>query len=119
VLDQTLATGNITIGTLTLTSSDCVKAVKLLSKQTIDNTGKSMSSDPAFNLAAQLLAAKLDVAAGAGTCGAAVTAINDAQTLLASIQFNWISHDKMTATQTTQANSLATKLDAYNNNKLC
>jgi hypothetical protein len=118
VLDQTLAKGNITIGTLTLTSSDCVKAVRLLSKQTID-TGKSMSSDPAFNLAAQLLAAKLDVAAGAGTCGAAVTAINDAQTLLASIQFNGITHAKMSASQTTLANSLATTLDAYNNNKLC
>jgi hypothetical protein len=122
VLDQTLAaasaTGGVTIGTLTLNATDCSKAVSLLSKQNI-NTGKSMSSDEAFNLAAQLLAAKLDVVAGAGTCPAAVTAINNAQALLAAIQFNGATHNTMTAAQKTQANSLATTLDAYNNNKLC
>ena len=45
---------------------DCLKAVSLLNKSTID-TGKKMASDPAFNLAAQLLAAKLNVVAGAVT----------------------------------------------------
>ena len=128
-LDQTLAAAEpagITIGTLTLhgarvkpnTAPDCLKAVRLLNKSTID-TGKKMSSDPAFNLAAQLLAAKLNVTAGAGTCPAAVSAINDAQTLLAAVHFNGITHDRLTAAQTTQANNLATTLDRYNNNLLC
>ena len=88
----------ITIGTLTLhggvstpnTASDCLKAVRLLSKSTID-TGKNMASDPAFNLVAQLLVADLNVVAGAGTCPSAVSAINDAQTLLAAVHFNGIT----------------------------
>ena len=78
-----------------------------------------MASDPAFGLAAQLLAAKLNIVAGAGSCPAAVTAINDAQALLAAINFNGITHDKLSAAQATQANSLATTLDRYNNNLLC
>ena len=76
-----------------------------------------LASDPAFNLAAQLLAADLNIVAG--TCPAAVNAINDAQTLLAAVHFNGITHDKLSAAQATQANSLATTLDHYNNNLLC
>jgi Tol biopolymer transport system component len=129
VLDVTLAAaepGGITIGTLTLHGStswpnrapDCLKAVRLLNKSTI-NAGKKMSSDAAFNLAAQLLAANLNVKAGALTCPSAISAINDAQALLAAVHFNGISHDKLSAAQTTQANSLASTLDRYNNNLLC
>jgi hypothetical protein len=121
VLDQTLAAadpGGIAIGILTLHAGDCLKAIRLLDKSTVD-TGKKMASDPAFGLAAQLLAAKLNIVAGAGSCPAAVTAINDAQRLLASIHFNGITHDKLNAAQATQANSLATTLDRYNNNLLC
>jgi hypothetical protein len=120
-LGQTLAAADpqgITVGILTLHGGDCVKAVRLLNKSTID-TGKKMSSDPAFNLAAQLLAAELNVKAGALTCSSAIGGINDAQTLLAAVQFNGITHDKLSAAQTSQANSLATILDRYNNNLLC
>jgi beta-propeller repeat-containing protein len=121
VLDQTLAAADpagITIGTLTLHSGDCLKAIRLLNKSTID-TGNKMASDPAFNLAAQLLAAKLNVVAGAGTCPAAVNAINNGQALLAATHFNGSTHDKLSPAQATQANSLATTLDRYNNNLLC
>jgi Prealbumin-like fold domain len=129
VLDQTLVAaepGGITIGTLTLHGSssslnrapDCLKAVRLLDKSTID-TGKKMSSDPAFNVAAQLLAADLNVKAGALSCPSAISAINDAQTLLAAVHFNGITHDKLSSVQTAQANALATTLDRYNNNRLC
>jgi Domain of unknown function DUF11 len=121
VLDQTLAAADpagITIGMLTLHAGDCLQAVRLLDKSTID-TGKKMASDPAFALAAQLLAAKLNVVAGAGSCPAAVTAINDAQTFLAAVHFNGITHDELSAAQATQANSLATTIDRYNNNLLC
>jgi hypothetical protein len=78
-----------------------------------------MSSDAAFNLAAQLLAADLNVKAGARTCPSAISAINNGQTLLATVHFNGIAHDKLSAAQATQANSLATTLDRYNNNRLC
>jgi hypothetical protein len=121
VLDQTLSaagSAGITIGTLILHTSDCLKAVRLLDKSTIDK-GTKMASDPAFGLAAQLLAAKLNIVAGAGSCPSAVSAINDGQTLLAAVHFNGITHDKLSATQASQANALATTLDKYNNNTLC
>jgi hypothetical protein len=121
VLDQTLAAADpagIPIGMLTLHAGDCLKAVRLLNKSTID-TGKKMSSDPAFNLAAQLLAAKLNIKAGALTCPSATSAISDAQALLVAVHFTGINHDKLSQVQTTQANSLATTLDHFNNNLLC
>jgi hypothetical protein len=76
---------------------------------------------PAYNLAAQLLAAKLNVTAGAGTCAAATTAIADAQALLDLINFTGTGSykNKMTAAQQAQANALAATLDSYNNNTLC
>jgi uncharacterized repeat protein (TIGR01451 family) len=129
VLDRTLAAaepGGIQIGDLILHGSasnpdiapDCLKAVRILNKSRISD-GRKMSSDPAFNLAAQLLAAKLNVVAGAGTCPAAVTAINDAQALLDAINFNGNTHLNMTTAQRNLANSLAATLDSYNNNTLC
>jgi hypothetical protein len=121
LLDQTLAASDpagIAIGLLTLHAGDCLKAIRLLDKSTID-TDKKMASDPTFGLAAQLLAAKLNIVAGAGSCPAAVTAINDAQPLLAAVHFDGRTHDKLTAAQAAQANGLATTLDRYNNNLLC
>jgi parallel beta helix pectate lyase-like protein len=129
VLDRTLAAaepGGIMIGDLILHGSasnpdvapDCQKAVRLLNKSRISD-GRRMSSDPAFNLVAQLLAAKLNIAAGAGACPAAVTAINDAQALLDAVNFNGNTHLNMTTAQRNLANSLATTLDRYNNDTLC
>ena len=79
-----------------------------------------MASDPAYNLAAQFLAAKLNLQAGAGTCGAVTTAIASAQHCWNAINFNGTSSFKnMTAVQQSTANSLAATLDSYNNNTLC
>jgi hypothetical protein len=75
-----------------------------------------MSSDPAFNMAAQLLGSDLNVQAGAGACPALVTSINSAQSLLAAILFDGNTHLVMTSAQKTQANSLQTQLNLYNNN---
>jgi hypothetical protein len=129
VLDQTLlaaavAGKPITIGTLVLdptvlgAATACKDAVNLLNKSTL--SGKKMASDPLFNMAAQLLAADLNVAAGAGVCSSAVTAINQAQALLVKYGFNGNSYSpKLTSADTTLANNLATTLDKYNNNLLC
>jgi hypothetical protein len=57
--------------------------------------------------------------AASSSAFAAVGAITDAQTLLAAVHFNGITHDKLSAAQTTQANGLATTLDRDNNNLLC
>jgi hypothetical protein len=126
VLDQTLfKAGGITIGTLFLRpgtgnlSPDCSKAVNILNKSTATG-GKKMASDPLFNMAAQLLAADLNVAAGAGTCPAATTAINSAQALLVKYSWNGDTYTpKLTAADATLANSLASTLDQYNNGLLC
>ena len=124
VLDQTLTaadgSGGITLGLLTLHSTDCAKAVSILNKSDIVS-GKKMASDPAYNMAAQLLAAKLNVVAGAGTCAAATTAITDGSALLTAIGFTGTGKylPSMTPAQVAQANALASTLDAYNNNLLC
>ena len=107
----------IAIGDLALHSGDCLKAVRILNKSTINN-GKKMASDPAFNLAAQLLAAKLNVVAGAGVSTCAAMAINQAQALLDLVNFNGITHNTLTAAQSSLMNSLANTLDRYNNNLL-
>jgi hypothetical protein len=121
VLDQTLAAaagGGILIGDVFVNT--CQEAVALLNKSAI-NTGKKMASDPAYNLAAQLLAAQLNIVAGAGSCPAANTAIAAAQSLLDAIGFVGTGdyRKNMTPTQISDANSYAATLDSYNNNTLC
>jgi len=102
-----------------ITSLNCTQAVLLLDKSDIV-TGKKMASDPAYNLAAQFFAAKLNYAAGAKQCPAATTAIAQAQALLDLINFTGTGAYKasMTVQQQTQANTLAGILDSYNNNTL-
>ncbi|WP_404391560.1 hypothetical protein [Humibacillus xanthopallidus] len=94
---------------------DCAKAVNLLNKSTIDGK-KKMASDPAFNLAAQLVAAQLNYKADAATT---VTAqINQSVLLLGKYKFNGLSHAAISAADAATMNSLATTLDKYNNNVL-
>jgi uncharacterized repeat protein (TIGR01451 family) len=98
-------------------SPDCQKAVYILDKS--DLSGKKQASDPAYNLAAQLLAAMLNKQAGAALCQVAANNITTAQTLLFNIGFNGTGSylKKLNATVAAQANLLATKLEAYNSNK--
>jgi hypothetical protein len=97
-------------------ASDCLKAVRLLDKSRID-TDKKMASDPAFNLAAQLVAAQLNFSAGAGKSGAVITAVNQAVVLLGKYKFNGSTHTSISAADATAMNNLATILDNYNNNR--
>ena len=71
-------------------------------------------------MVAQLLGAKLNVAAGAGTCSALTTALGDAQTLLTTLGFNGLGSYKGTLTSAQQAlaNSLISSLTAYNEGTL-
>ncbi|GAA1910016.1 MSCRAMM family protein [Nocardioides marmoribigeumensis] len=93
---------------------DCAKAVALLNKSTF--TGKKMASDPAFNMAAQLVAAQLNYKAGAATT--VTTQINQAVKLLGKYNFNGNTHATISAADKTAMNALATTLDKYNNNVL-
>jgi hypothetical protein len=124
-LDQVLASfsgGGVLIGNLFVDT--CQEAVRILSKQDVA-TGKSMASDPAYNLAAQLLAAKLNVQAGAGVCPAAQTAIDQGQGILDgpppsnAVTFTGTGSYPKKGTFATDANNLANTLDRYNNNNLC
>jgi hypothetical protein len=130
VLDQKLlaaANGGapITLGLLVLNPTTlgagtaCTYAVNVLNKTTIDGK-KKMSSDPLINMAAQLLAADLNVVSGAGTCAASTSAITQAHTLLTNYNWNGLTYaPKLSSGDAALANSLATLLDRYNNNKLC
>jgi uncharacterized repeat protein (TIGR01451 family) len=115
LLNKTLD-GNLpqTIGLLTLAT--CPPALLILDKS--DLSGKKLASDPAFNLAAQLLAAQLNYTAGAKQCAAATANIANAQTLLAGVKFNGTGTyaKALGSAGSAQANALATKLDQYNNN---
>jgi len=109
----------ITIGDLVVDT--CPEAVAILSKN--DLSGKNRASDAAYNLAAQLLGAQLNVGAGAGVCPAATTAIAQAQALLDAANFNgtgtyWKGGKNADANRAL-ALSLANTLDQYNNGLLC
>jgi hypothetical protein len=116
ILDQTLALagGHILIGDLDVDT--CKEAVALLNKSTL--SGKKMASDPAFNLAAQLMAYRLNIAAGAGDKPAANAAATQAQGYLAALDFNGITHKSISKQLAVTLNSLAATLDSYNNNTL-
>ena len=98
----------------------CQQAVKLLSKQ--DRNGKSKSSDAAYELAAQFLAARFNLAAGAETCTSVQEAVLSSQTLLDGINFTGAGDylgSKSKDPRRGQALTLATVLDRYNNGGLC
>ena len=96
---------------------DCTKAVNLLNKSTIDGK-KKQSSDPLFNLTAQLLAAELNRFMGAGINGTTIMNIDRAVLLNGKYKFNGLTYSpKLTTADTNTANCLATQLDNYNNGR--
>ena len=111
----------ITIGILGVGEIDCESAVRLLSKRDIA-TRKNRANDGAYNMAAQLLAAELNLAAGAVTCPDVATAVEEGQALLTKIEFDgsdsFLKGKKNRADRAT-ANELASILDAYNNGGVC
>ncbi|SMF30758.1 hypothetical protein SAMN02745746_02456 [Pseudogulbenkiania subflava DSM 22618] len=126
VLDQTMASAEptgIQVDSFYLhgsvatpnTAPDCSKAVSLLNKSTFSGTKKA--SDPLFNMTAQLVGAELNYAAGAAKCAKVTDAIKQANDLLTKYQFTGNSYTgKLSAADASLANSLATRLDNYNNN---
>ena len=125
-LDQTLASGGIYVGNLFVTT--CQTAVKLLNKLTANGT--KAASSPAYNLAAQLLAAELNIRAGAGSNACVANDITWANDILnpvtdalhnAGIDFanafnSNTANPTMTSKEVTDANYLQTQLNNYNNN---
>jgi hypothetical protein len=102
-----------------LNVNTCAIGVLILNKSDIVSK-KKKANDAAYGLAAQLLAAKLSVSAGAGTCAAATNAIAGGQALLDAINFNGTGNYLVKASANrTAALGYASTLDAYNNNNLC
>jgi plastocyanin len=96
---------------------DCSIAVNLLDKSTSDGK-KKMSSDPLFNMTAQLLAAQLNRFMGAGINGTTIMNIDRAVLLNGKYKFNGLTYTpKLTTADANTANCLATQLDNYNNGR--
>lgn len=111
--------GSVSIGNVLMDT--CPHARYILQKR--DFTGANMSSDGAYNMGAQLLGAKLNVAAGADQCTIANQAIAAGDALLIAIGFDGTgspslpSGNQPTLVQQRRAyaNTLASILDQYNN----
>ncbi|MGI9265379.1 MAG: prealbumin-like fold domain-containing protein [Gammaproteobacteria bacterium] len=118
LLDDLIPT---TVGSLDIAS--CEDGVLILDHRELGGKNKKRASDAAYNLARNLLAAKLNLAAGAETCNgepAATIALGDA--LLMSIGFDGTGgylKGKNAGDDRAAANALATTLDEYNNGRLC
>jgi hypothetical protein len=98
-------------------AADCSKAVNLLNKNTTDGR-KKMSSDPLFNMTAQLIAAELNRFMNSGISGTTIINVDRAVLLNGKYSFNGQSYSgKLNTTDTNLANCLATQLDNYNNNR--
>jgi len=149
VLDETLMDGIFLWGMDPdgFLVDSCEEAVDLLDKREIASElvvadGDKLANDAAYGMAAQLLAALLNIKATAGTCPDLFTAVNEAQALLERIGFdgqgayltpnpnqsdllNQPDPDGGTFTRSKlrdlrqMAETLAGILDAYNNNELC
>ena len=103
-----------------LTVSNCEQAVALLAKE--DQRGKKKANDAAYELGAQLLAARFNAGAGAETCSAVQQAVVDGQALLEQINFTGSGDylgSKSKDPLRPQALTLADTIDAYNNGNLC
>jgi hypothetical protein len=136
VLDDTLALsvvdfdgdGRVGIRIGDLDVDRCALAVDLLDKRAIGRAGdgfedtdvgdgKKSASNAAFNLAAQLLAYRLNILAGAGDLPCANQAADDGQDLLDALGFNGYSLT-ISKANATLLTGYARTLDLYNNNEL-
>jgi hypothetical protein len=117
-LDNYLGAGSTIypLGDITLLS--CTQAVNLLAKNAID--GSKRAGDPVYNMVAQLLGAKLNVAAQAGTCATLLTALGQAQTFLDNLGFLGTGSYKgvLSASDQTLVNGWAGIFGSYNEGTL-
>jgi hypothetical protein len=118
LLDDLLLDPGIGLGKLPLES--CPQAVALLAEQTLN--GEVRTQDAAYMLAAQLLTAALNLAAGTESCPAAEDAYNQAQLLLAELDFDGVGRflgPPRASGNVDLAESLTTQLAQYNTGSLC
>jgi hypothetical protein len=101
-----------------ITSLTCQEAVNLLAKNAKD--GGKRAGDPVYNMVAQLLGAKLNVAAQAGTCATLTTALGQAQAFLDALNFTGLGSYKgvLSASDQTLVNGWGAIFGSYNEGTL-
>jgi hypothetical protein len=114
LVDDVLADPGLQLGDHRLTT--CEESVALLQGRT--TTGDD-TSDPAYALAAQLLAAELNLNIGAETCPAAEESVIGAHLVLASSGFDGVSTSPLDAEAGGALPKLIDLLTAYNSGELC
>jgi hypothetical protein len=118
LLDDLLEDPGILLGELPV--ENCEQAISLLQRQDLD--GAQRDDDPVYQLAAQLLSAQVNMAAGAEYCPAGDQAVQAGQLLLISLGFNGQrSHvGSLVNNQDTEtARVLVEQLGQYNSGQLC
>jgi hypothetical protein len=109
----------MTIGDLQLET--CEDARSLLDKR--DLNGRERASDAAYSLAAQLIAAQANFAAGATVCDDVLADIDAANGLLSDIGFDGVGRElppsRRNDPDRALALMLAESLDDYNNGLVC
>ena len=118
ILDDLLQDPGILLGNLSVET--CPQGISLL--RVDDFQGEDRAGDAAYELAAQLLVAQINLAAGAEYCPAVDEAVQAGQLLLLSLHFNG-SGDVQGLEQSSQNQDVALfliqQLSAYNVGTLC
>jgi len=101
----------------------CLEGFYVLSKQFYPvgnsrNGRRNSAGNEATNMAAQLLAVKLNIQAGAGSPACLTTLIAEADALLISVGYDGFMTGNINSTQAQRLNELGAIFDAYNNNEL-
>ena len=118
ILDDLLADPGMLVGAVAVES--CPQGVALLQGRAAG--GGDRSNDPAYSLASQLLAAQLNLAASAESCPAAEQAVQAAQLLLVSLEFDGTGSYLGPPTggrEVETAKILLEQLGEYNTGMLC
>jgi hypothetical protein len=117
LMDDILADPGVQVGILAVAT--CPLGVSILEQRDV-KSGKKMASDPAYPLAMHLLAARLNFAAGAGTCPLAEEQAALAQELLFNLGFKGEgTYLRVRDPDYALAMEMATNLESYNNGFLC
>ena len=117
-MDDLLADPGVLIGVIAIES--CVQGVNVLQQR--DAQGVERQNDEAYVLAAQLLAAQLNLAAGSEYCPASDRVVSEAQLLLLELNFDATSSylgPPRSNQDAGTAKRLVEQLASYNAGALC
>lgn len=118
LMDDLLTDPGVLIGTLQIET--CQQGVNLLQARNLQDI--DMKNDAAYILAAQLLAAQLNLATGSEYCLASAQAVSQAQLLLLELNFNGTNSylgPPVASSKIEDAQKLTEQLVRYNTGHLC